>query len=207
MNKSSIWVSRHLKLFIVLVLSIVLIACADDQDATTKTPDSTGVKSDDPNGNQSLNAAQKLKPEPHDMDDATVTRLALLKSEAGTYRHGKQFIIELPNNTNNDTLTNRGFGRWYTIPDTSQPRKLNERNRDRVRNKIYGYLTYHDMVVKYPAAPHTIFFQWYRRGSNIDSVVVWISPAPVFKEDTSASTLTLVSDPPRPRVPPPPPME
>ena len=207
MRRIFIQVRSHLNfLSIILLSSILLIACANDQDATNESSDSTADKRDDP-GLKGTSAAQPVKPDPYDMNDSTVTRLALLKREANTYRHGNQFILELPNSTNTDTLLKRDFGLWYIIRDTTTPRKLNPRNQDRLRNKVYGYLIYHDMVIKYPAAPHTIFFQWYGNGANVDSVYVWIHPAPVFKQDTSVSTLTLISDPPRPKVPPPPPME
>ncbi len=201
MSKTFFWLGRQLKMTTIIVLStLFFIACADDQDATTASPDSTVNKGDTTPAGKAGFAGNKK--EPRDLPDGAVTRLALRASEANQYQHGVQFITRLPNNVDAAQLQNLQYGRWYTILNLPHP--FNSRNRDRLTNNIYGYLTYHDMVIRYPTGPHTVFLQWFGNGANIDSVVVWINPGPVISPDTTAA---LLSDPPRPRVPPPPPME
>ncbi len=202
MSNSFIWLNRSLKIVTLIVIStIFFIACAGDQDASTAANDSTVNKGDTTPAGKAA-AAGLNKKEPQNMPDSTVTRLALREADANQYRHGLQFITRLPNNIDAAQLESRQYGRWYTIQ--SLPRPFNSRNRDRLSNNIYGYLIYHDMVIRHPQGPHTVFLQWFGNGANIDSVVVWINPAPVMSDDTAVA---LISDPPRPKVPPPPPME
>src|SRR5688572_960960 len=199
MSNSIIWFNRWLKIFTLIATSTIFIGCVDDQDPTTTSPDSPAVKTNEADGKE---AGTRRKPEPYTMHDSTVTRLALRLSEINQYNHGKQFIDTLPNNIDSAGLIERKYGVWYEIKNL--PPNFNASNKERVANNIYGYLIYHDMVIRHPAGPHKLFLQWFRTGA-MQSVTVWIHPAPEFSKETPESLL--LSDPPRPKVPPPPVME
>ena len=141
-----------------------------------------------------------------DLPDPAITRLALTETEANQYQFGKEFIIRLPDDIDASKLESDHYGKWFVINGKNLPHPFNPRNRQRITDNLYGYLTYHDSIVKASAPPHTLFLQWDTNGANINSVTVWIKPAPVISRDATVTGRD-ASDPPRPKVPPPPPME
>lgn len=188
-----------------ILATVFFISCSDDKDATNVNQDSTDVNITNATAAGEDATVRRYNRRPDTLPVTAATRLAILNSEAGQYRFGDQLITILQkSDTSNAALESNGYGRWYFIDSLPDP--FNPRNRERLTNNVYGYLTYYDMVVSYPAPPHTLFLKWYRNGNKIDSVVVWIKPAPVFTKDTTTAAF-LESDPPRPRVPPPPAME
>ena len=206
MRKKLKWLAGGLKMLSFLILaSVVFISCADDNDGTTDDQDSANVNTTNSTAAGEDAAVRKYNRRPDTVSVNGATRLAVLQSEASQYRFGVQLIVTLQNSdTSREALQSNGYGRWYAIDSLPDP--FNPRNRERLTNNVYGYLSYHDMVVRHPREPHTLFLKWYRNGNKIDSVVAWIKPAPVITTDTTA-TLFELSDPPRPRVPPPPAME
>lgn len=190
--------NNPLKIFIAMMLATaVFMSCADDQDATNASGDSASVNTTDTGQRQGTAANGKIRQEPKDMDSSTVPFLALLYSDANQYP-ATSFVIKFQQtDTTEAELKRKGFGPWYGV---KLPRPFNSRNKERLNIHIHGYLTYHDMVAKSGGIRHTVFLKWHRRGANVDSVTVWINPAPVIQ------TFDL-SDPPRPKVPPPPEME
>ncbi len=148
--------------------------------------------------------SKRFEQEPQDLP--SVTRLALTESEANQYHYGTQFIIRLPNDIDSTQLENDHYGQWFVIKGKNLPHPFNPRNRQRLTDNIYGYLTYHDTIVRSSSPPHTLFLQWDENGADVNSVTVWIKPAPVISRDATVTGRD-ASDPPRPKVPPPPPME
>ena len=205
MRKKLKWLAGGLKMLSFLIIaSVVFISCADDNDGTTDDQDSANVNTTNATAAGEAAAVRRHNNRPDTLPVSAAPKLALLRSDP---RHpfGNELIVIIENaDTTNAALEGNGYGRWYTIETLPHP--FINRNKERLTNTIYGYLSYHDMVVKYPAGPHTLFLKWYEKQGRIDSVVAWIKPAPVITKDTTA-TLFELSDPPRPRVPPPPAME
>jgi hypothetical protein len=150
--------------------------------------------------------SKKFEGNPQNLPGSNMTRLALTESEANQYHYGTQYITTVPDDIDSTKLESDHYGRWFVIKGKDLPHPFNPRNRQRLTDNIYGYLTYHDTVVRPSATPHTLFLQWDVNGANINSVTVWIKPPPVISRDPQVLNRD-ASDPPRPKAPPPPPME
>ncbi len=187
----------------IVLATVVFISCADDQDPTTTSPDSPAVKTNDTGATAAI-AGSNQEYEPKDLDTSHIPILALLNSDATRFPETMRFILRLqPADTTEAALTARGMRAWYGVKLTTP---FNQRNKERLNFHVHGYLTYYDMAANDPPVRHTVFLKWHGNGANVDSVTVWLNPPNVMRPVPGVLD-RVVSDPPRPLGPPPPPME
>ncbi len=181
---------------IVYLLTITFLlffpSCADD------TADQSG-KADRDTATPQLSDTTKTitranQQDPVFMNNSKLPRIFMIESEASRVKEGSEFVVRIRNKAEFDRMiTEKKIFIWDTLIFA---RNMSGRDKLRITSYVYGFLTYHNMLVDVQGNVDTVYFDWHSRRQP-DTLLLYIAPKP---------TKARLSDPPRPRVPPPPPM-